>query len=158
MPPRRKRPKATKSQPEVWVSPDLMSTLKGAGGHRGVPLPQSPYLLLADRFLGLGPDGTVVSKPAHRAASGNSGHKPRESAAAPEPAPRAMAAAAAGAGSDGVVSSIPPRIVYPKPPARPAPPKPPRLTVARPNLPRLQPPKPPKMSFAYRRRKVDPAK
>ena len=156
MPSKGKRSKATKSQPEVWVSPDLMNKLKGTDGHRAGSVPQSPYLALADHFLGLAPSESIAGKTAHRAAPAHLGHKTREAAVPPEPPPRAVAAAAANtAASEGVLSSIPPRMVYPKPPARPTPPRPPKLAVARLNLPKLQPPKPPKMSFGYRRRKVD---
>lgn len=156
MPDKRKRSKSAKGESEVWVSPDLMLKLKGAEGNRGVPLPQSPYLVLADRFLGLvQADG---ASPRHRAATTHAGHKSRENVAAPEPPRRVIAAsAAAGAGSEGVLSSIPPRMLYPKPPLRPASPKPPKLSLsrppARPNLPKLKPPKPPKLSFGYLRRK-----
>ena len=153
---KRKRPKAAKSQPEVWVSPDLMDKLKGTDGHRGVPLPQSPYLVLADRFLGFLPSESA-SKPPHRAAA-QPAHKTRE-VAAPEPPPKAMAAAAAAGAGPEMLSSVPPRMSYPKPPARPQPPKPPKLAIsklpARPNLPKLHPPRPPKLSFGYRRPKVD---
>lgn len=156
MPSKGKRPKATKSQPEVWVSPDLMNKLKGTDGHRAGSMPQSPYLALADHFLGLAPSESGAGKAAHRAAPAHPGHKTREAAETPEPPPRAMAAAAAaGAASEGVLSSIAPRMIYPKPPARPNPPRPPKLAVARLNVPKLQAPKPPKMSFGYRRRKVD---
>lgn len=154
MPQKRKRPKP-KAPPQVWVSPDLMLKLKGAEGNRGVPLPQSPYLVLADHFLGLVPSD--AASPRHRPASGHVAHKSRESAP-PEPPLRALAAsAAAGTGPEGVISSIPPRMAYPKPPQRPAPPKPPKLSLsrppARPKLPQLKPPKPPKLSFGYLRSK-----
>ncbi len=166
MPPKKKRSKATKSPPEVWVSPDLMRKLKGADEHRAGPMPHSPYLALADRFLGVLPSESSASKSTARTSAGHgahhAAHKSKEAAPSPEP-PRAMAAAtAAGAGPEAVLSSVPPRILYPKPPVRPAPPKPPKLTrsgpPARPNPPQLHPPKPPKMSFGYRRRKVDRAK
>lgn len=155
MPPKRKR-KATKAPPEVWVSPDLMQKLKGVDGHRGVHVPQSPFLALADRFLGMAP-GESAGKPAHRASAAHPASRTREAAAAPEPPTRVMAAAAgAGTGPDGVSTTLPPRPTYPHPPLRSAPPRPPKLAVSRPNPPKLQPPKPPKLSFAYRRRKVDP--
>lgn len=152
MPSKGKRSKATKSQPEVWVSPDLMNKLKGTDGHRAGSMPQSPFLALADHFLGLAPSGSVPGKSGHRAVPAHPGHKTREVTVPPEPPPRAMAAAAA---SERVLSTVPPRMVYPKPPARPTPPRPPKLVVARRNLPKLQAPKPPKVSFGYRRRKVD---
>ncbi len=154
MPPKkRKQPEAAKT-PEVWVSPDLMLKLKGAGGTRGVPMPQSPYLALADQFLGLLPHEGIVGKTIHRPTP-HPAHKPKEASAVPEPPPRAMAAGAAG--QDAVLTTVPPRVVYPKPPARPTIPPPPKLALshppARPNLPKLRAPKPPKLSFRYRRRK-----
>ncbi len=165
MPPKKKRPKATKSPPEVWVSPDLMRKLKGADEHRAGPMPHSPYLALADHFLGVAPGESAPSKSAHRALPGHGIHKTRESTPAPEP-PRALAAAAAAgassASSETMLSSVPPRVLYPKPPSRPAAPRPPKLSIsglpARPSPPKLHPPKPPKMSFGYRRAKVDRAK
>lgn len=158
MPRKKKRSNAAKGQPEVWVSADLMHKLKGPGGSRGAHVPQSPYLLLADRFLGLTPNDVVVGKATHRTPTPHI-HKPKEPPAAPEAPLRAMAAAAA---TDGVLSTAMPRMVYPKPPTRLAPPKPPRMLLsrppARPKLPKLQPPKPPKVSFGYRSRKSDPKK
>ncbi len=156
--PKKKRPKAAKGPPEVWVSPDLMLKLKGAGGTRGVPMPQSPYLALADRFLGLLPHESVAGKTAHRPAP-HPTHKTKQATTATEPPPRAMVAAAGATEPDAVLTTVPPRIVYPRPPARPIIPPPPRRAVsrppARPNLPKLQPPKPPKLSFGYRRRKAE---
>ena len=121
--------------PEVWVAPDLMRRMKGADGNRGLPVPQSPYLALADKFLGVDP---FV-------------HERREPhAAVPEPtsrktdareAPPAAMAAAAAAGA-GVT-----RIAFPKPPAGPMVPKPPRLALPKPipgKRPRVNPPKPPR--------------
>lgn len=157
MPRKKRRSNAAKGQPEVWVSADLMHKLKGPGGSRGAHVPQSPYLLLADRFLGLTPNDVVVGKATHRTPTPHI-HKPKEPPAAPEAPPRAMAAAA----TDGVLSTAMPRMVYPKPPTRLAPPKPPRMLLsrppARPKLPKLQPPKPPKVSFGYRSRKSEPKK
>ncbi len=162
MPRKEKRPKAAKSPPEVWVSPDLMRKLKGADEHRPGAVPHSPYLALADGFLGVAPSESAGSRSAHRAAPAHPVPRTREAAPAPEP-PRAMAAAAAaGAGSGAMLSSMLPRVLYPKPPARPASPRPPKIVLsglpARPNPPKLHPPKPPKMSFSYRRQKVDRAK
>ena len=163
MGPKKRYPKSTEKQPEVWVSPDLMQKLKGADGNRGVPVPQSPYLVLADHFLGLLPNESAMpSKTAqHRVAPSHPVHKTRDAAPAPEPPPRAMAAAAGAGAADGVLNAMPPRIVYPKPPARPASPPPPKLAAsrppARPHVPKLQPPKPPRLSFGYRR-KVDRTK
>jgi hypothetical protein len=162
MPSKLKRSKATKSPPEVWVSPDLMRKLKGAHEDRAGHVPHSPYLALADRFLGIMPGDSSGSKGAPRSGPGHI-QKPREATAPPVPA-RAIAAAAAtgaGTGSNTVLGSLPPRIDYPKPPARPAVPKPPKFIMSglpsRPNPPKLHPPKPPKQSFGYRRRKVDRA-
>ena len=155
MGPKKKRPKSTEKQPEVWVSPDLMQKLKGVNGNRGVPVPQSPYLVLADRFLGLLPNESAMPSKTthHRSAPTHPAHKTREAAPVPEPPARAMAAAAAAGAADGLLSSIPPRVVYPKPPARPSTPLPPKLVASR-----LNPPKPQKLSFGYRRREVDRTK
>lgn len=161
MPSKQKRSKATKSPPEVWVSPDLMQKLKGGHEDRAGHVPHSPYLALADHFLGILPGEGSASKAAQRP-GGVHAQKAREAAvSAAEPARAMGAAAAAGGGAEAVLGSLPPRIAYPRPPARPALPKLPKLTLSgppsRPNPPRLQPPKPPKMSFGYRRRKVDRA-
>lgn len=138
-----------------------MRKLKGADEFRPGPVPQSPYLSLADRFLGVAPSESAAGKGVERPVPGHSVRKTKEAAAAAEPA-RAMAAAAAAGGSEGLLSSMPARILYPKPPARPAAPRPPKIArsgpPARPNPPQLRPPKPPKMSFGYRRQKVDRAK
>lgn len=160
------RTKAAGRQPEVWVAPDLMQRLKGADGNRGVPVPQSPYLMLADEFLGVMPHESAASRHAHRSAPGHGAHKNRESEASAEAAPRAMAAAAGvaagGSVTHGLLANVLPRVTYPKPPARPVVPHPPKLSAsrppARPSPPKLRAPKPPKLSFGYRRRKVDPAK
>lgn len=159
----RKRPKANKRQPEVWVAPDLMQRLKGVEGSRGVHVPQSPYLDLADQFLGFTAHESSGSRSVHRPVTAHATHRPKE-LVEPEPPPRAMvmaAGASAGAAPSPTFTSVPPRTSYPKPPARPAPPRPPKLAMsglpARPHPPKLNNPKPPKVSFSYRRRKVDRA-
>ncbi len=133
--PRKGHKKGAKA-PEVWVAPDLMRRMKGADGNRGLPLPQSPYLALADKFLGVDPVA----------------HQDREPLpVAPEPpsrktdsreAPPAVMAAAAAAGAGGA------RIAFPKPPAGPMIPRPPRLALPKPmpgKRPRVNPPKPPRL-------------
>lgn len=121
-------------------------------------MPQSPYLALADRFLGLLPHESVAGKTVHRPAQ-HPTHKTKEATAAPEIPPRTLAVAAGATVPDAVLTTVPPRIMYPKPPARPVIPPPPKLAAshppARPNLPKLQAPKPPKLSFGYRRRKAE---
>ena len=55
----KKFPKNGPKAPQVWVAPDLMRRMKGADGNRGLPVPQSPYLALADKFLGAESDGLL---------------------------------------------------------------------------------------------------
>jgi len=151
---KKRRAKTSKNQPEVWVSPDLTMKLKGTGAHRGGAVPHSPYLALADRFLGLMPNDPHPGRAPHRSAPAHPTHKTRE-ATAPEPLRAMSAAASAGMGAEPMITSSPARMIYPKPAVRP---KPPKLMVskppARPKTPRLQPPKPPKVSFGYRRPKI----
>lgn len=127
----KKAAKKSRKAPEVWVAPDLMRRMKGADGNRGLPVPHSPYLALADKFLGYdgekdSPASSLVQPPANA--------EPRPSADEPK-----RMAAAAGAGT---VSRV-----FPKPPSGLVVPKPPRLTLPKPSPPkppRINPPKPPK--------------
>ena len=116
------------------MAPDLMRRMKGADGNRGLPIAQSPYLALADKFLGPEAQGAAPEVSPHDAPG------PTEEG---ERKPLAMAAAAS-AGMPGMrafpkppvgrVVPKPPRLAGPKPAARPHAPKPPRIN----------PPKPPK--------------
>jgi hypothetical protein len=93
----------------LWVSADLALKLKGPQGSRGVRLPQSPYLDLADKFLG----------------------KAHASAAPPirEPVDEDIATPALGRTKRKQIS-------FPRLPPLVSRPKPPRLTLPKPNPPK----------------------
>ncbi len=134
MPRRTKGTKQGKNGAEVWVSSDLMVKLKGAEGNRGLPLPQSPYLTLADKFLGL--NGDSPTKPHHK---NEDDHSDRQRQATRiEESPRVLAAVVSGS----PVVPQPPSVPRGVPPGRLKPPKPPHV-----EIPRFSRPKPPKLNY-----------